>query len=166
MKTRKKVLPWESGAPGTVPYGKSGPGYYIAFTKRLLEGLEIATFREKNLYLTWVSHLHWLRKIELWGPGPLIVKSLFIIVLHMCVVEMEPVKTFSTRPVNFKIYASRPFSDRPAWQFFFTEGFCSLFNASNKNFQKGERMGEVLKFVTLLACKKLAKNFNFKTFLG
>ena len=50
--------------------------------------------------------------------------------------------------------------------FFFTEGFCSLFNASNKNFQKGEGMGEVLKFVTLLARKKLAKNFNFKTFLG
>ena len=32
---------------------------------------------------------------------------------------------------------------------FFTEGFCSLFNVSNKNFSKGGGMGEVLKFVTL-----------------
>ena len=30
VKTKKKVLPFESGAPGTVPFGKSAPGYYIS----------------------------------------------------------------------------------------------------------------------------------------
>ena len=31
---------------------------------------------------------------------------------------------------------------------FFTEGFCSLFNASNKKFSNGGGLGEMLKFVT------------------
>ena len=47
---------------------------------------------------------------------------------------------------------------------FFTEGFCSLFNVSNKNFLKGEGMGEVLKFVTLDGVsekKKRKKTFAF-----
>ena len=35
----EKILPSECGAPGTVPYGKSGPGYSIAFIKRLDAGL-------------------------------------------------------------------------------------------------------------------------------
>ena len=32
---QKKVLPSERGAARTLPYGKSGPGYYITFIKRL-----------------------------------------------------------------------------------------------------------------------------------
>ena len=35
----KIVLPSERDAPGTVPYGKSSPGYCIAFIKGLDEGL-------------------------------------------------------------------------------------------------------------------------------
>ena len=36
---QKKILPFERGAPGTVPYVKSVPGYCITFIKRLDEGL-------------------------------------------------------------------------------------------------------------------------------
>ena len=32
---QKKVLPSERGAPRTLPYGKSGPGYFVTFIKRL-----------------------------------------------------------------------------------------------------------------------------------
>ena len=39
-KDHKKVLPSERRAPGTAPYGKSGPGYCITFIKRLYEGLK------------------------------------------------------------------------------------------------------------------------------
>ena len=40
-------------------------------------------------------------------------------------------------------------SDWPGRLYFFTKGFCSLFNASNEKFSKrGGTMGEVLKFVT------------------
>ena len=70
---------------------------------------------------------------------------------------MEPGRIFSTRPVNFK---STPV-DRPV-DWFFTEGFCSLFNACNKKFSKtaGEGMGEVIKFVTPYGSQKNAlKNF-------
>ena len=35
----KKVLPFERGTPGTVLYGKSGPGYCITFIKILDGGL-------------------------------------------------------------------------------------------------------------------------------
>ena len=35
----KKVLPSEHGAPGTVHYDQSDPGYSITFIKRLDEGL-------------------------------------------------------------------------------------------------------------------------------
>ena len=35
----QKVLPSDRRAPGTVPYGKSGPGYCIMFIKRFDEGL-------------------------------------------------------------------------------------------------------------------------------
>ena len=38
-KDPKKVLPSERGALGTVPYGKSGPGYCVTLIKRLHEGL-------------------------------------------------------------------------------------------------------------------------------
>ena len=31
----KKVVPSERGAPGTVPYGKSGPGNCITFMKKV-----------------------------------------------------------------------------------------------------------------------------------
>ena len=34
-----KVLPSERGAPGTVPYGKSGPGHWITFIERLDQNL-------------------------------------------------------------------------------------------------------------------------------
>ena len=33
-----KVLPSERGTPVIVPYGKSGPGYYVTIIKRLDEG--------------------------------------------------------------------------------------------------------------------------------
>ena len=36
---QKKILPFERGAPGTVPYVKSVSGYCITFIKRLDEGL-------------------------------------------------------------------------------------------------------------------------------
>ena len=70
---------------------------------------------------------------------------------------MEPGRIFSTRLINFK---STPV-DRPV-DCFFTEGFCSLFNACNKKFSKtaGESMGEVIKFVTPYGSQKNAlKNF-------
>ena len=54
-----------------------------------------------------------------------------------------------TRPINFKIIAGRPVSDRPGQPCFFTEDFSSLFNVFNKKFSKEGGMGEVLKFVTL-----------------
>ena len=70
-----------------------------------------------------------------------------------------------TRPVNFKIIAGRPVSDRPGRPFFFTECFCSLLNVSNEKFAKGGGgdMGKVLKFVILEGgLRKLnAKNFFF-----
>ena len=37
MKTKKKVLPFERGAPGTMAYVKSVPAYCITFTKKLDE---------------------------------------------------------------------------------------------------------------------------------
>ena len=36
---QNEVLPSERGASGTVPYGKSGPGYCITFIQRLDEHL-------------------------------------------------------------------------------------------------------------------------------
>ena len=36
---QKNVLPFELEALGTVPYGKSNPGYCITFIKRLHDGL-------------------------------------------------------------------------------------------------------------------------------
>ena len=47
----KKVLPPERGAPGTVPYGKFGPGICITFLKRLDKGPEVATFKTNTLNL-------------------------------------------------------------------------------------------------------------------
>ena len=38
-KGKKKVLPSEHGAPGPLPYGKSGPSFCIRFIKKLDEGL-------------------------------------------------------------------------------------------------------------------------------
>ena len=35
----QKIYPSDRRAPGTVPYGKSGPGYCITFINRLDEGL-------------------------------------------------------------------------------------------------------------------------------
>ena len=43
----KKVLPTERGAPGTVPCGKSGPGYCITFIQRLDEGLRLQRLEQK-----------------------------------------------------------------------------------------------------------------------
>ena len=76
---------------------------------------------------------------------------------------MEPVKIFPTRPVNFKIMAGRPVSDRPGRPVFLQEVFvhCSMY--LTKNFQTGGGMGEVLKFVTLDGGlrKKRKKSFVF-----
>ena len=71
------------------------------------------------------------------------------LVLFVCYrPEMEPVRIFPTRLVNFKIMAGRPVSDRPSRPVFLQKVFvrCSMY--LTKNFQKGG-MGEVLKFVTL-----------------
>ena len=38
-KDQKKSYHLSAGPPGTVPYGKSGPGYCITFMKKLDEGL-------------------------------------------------------------------------------------------------------------------------------
>ena len=51
-----KVLPSERGAPGTVPHGKSGPGYRITFIKGYI-GPEVATFRTKTRNRFHVKHL-------------------------------------------------------------------------------------------------------------
>ena len=60
---------------------------------------------------------------------------------------MEPVKIFSTRPVNFKLSAGRPVFDRPGLPVFLQVFvYCSV--CLMKNFQKREGIGEVLKFVT------------------
>ena len=60
--------------------------------------------------------------------------------------EMEPVRIFSTRPVNFKIYAGRPVSDRPGRPVFLQKIFVHSSMRLIKNFKRGG-MGEVLKFV-------------------
>ena len=39
VKTKKKVMPCESGAPRAVPFGKFAPGYCITSIKRLDESL-------------------------------------------------------------------------------------------------------------------------------
>ena len=75
---------------------------------------------------------------------------------------MEPVRIFSTRPVNFKLIAGWPVSDRPGRPVFLQKVFvhCSMYLM--KNFQKGRGrgMGEVLKFVTLDGdLRKKGKNF-------
>ena len=79
--------------------------------------------------------------------------------------EMEPIKIFSTRPVNFKIIAGwpagQPVSDRPGRPVFLQKVFvhCSMYVM--KIFQKRGGMGEILKFVTLDGGlrKKSKKNF-------
>ena len=38
-KIKKNVLPSEHEASGTLPHGKSGPGFWITFIKKLNEGL-------------------------------------------------------------------------------------------------------------------------------
>ena len=64
-----KVLPSELVAPGTMPYGKSGPGYCITFKKSLI-GPEVDTFRKKTRNIFQVIHLNWLAKFELKGLVP------------------------------------------------------------------------------------------------
>ena len=73
--------------------------------------------------------------------------------------EMEPVKIFSTRTVNFKItLIGRPV-DR-----FLRKVFCLLFNASNEKFSKREAMGEVLEFETADGGLRKKKKDNFCIF--
>ena len=48
---QKKVLPFERGAPGTMPYGKSGPSYCITIIKRLDEDLRQQLLGQKPLPL-------------------------------------------------------------------------------------------------------------------
>ena len=64
-----KVLS-EHGAPGTLSYGKSIPGYCITFIKKIRWGLQLATFRIKTLNFARVIRLNWLANIKLKGPGP------------------------------------------------------------------------------------------------
>ena len=68
-KVQKKVLPSEHEVLGTLPYGKSGLGYCIMFTKAK-GGLKVATFRTKTFNFIRVVHLNWLVKIELRERGP------------------------------------------------------------------------------------------------
>ena len=69
MKTKNKLLPSESGTPGTMSYGESPPGYSITIAKRLNVGLRLQLLG-KNLNFTKVTHINQLTKIELRGPGP------------------------------------------------------------------------------------------------
>ena len=46
------ILTSERGAPGTVRYDKSGPGYCNMLTKKVSLGPEGATFRAKTLNFT------------------------------------------------------------------------------------------------------------------
>ena len=64
---QNEVLPSEREAPGTVPYGKSGPGYCIRKVRR---GPEVATVRTKKFNFIRTKHLNWLAKTELMGPRP------------------------------------------------------------------------------------------------
>ena len=48
-KDQINVLPSECRAPGTAPYGKSGPGYCIMFIKMLDEGLTMQVLGQKPL---------------------------------------------------------------------------------------------------------------------
>ena len=56
-----------------------------------------------------------------------------------CVLKMEPVRIFSTRPVNFKIIAGRPVSDWPGRPFFLQKVFVHCSTYLMKNFQKKGR---------------------------
>ena len=67
---QKKVIPFERGAPGVVPYGKSGPGKSLTFIKKLDPGPDVAAFKTKTLNLTRVIHLNWLAKTALRDPRP------------------------------------------------------------------------------------------------
>ena len=61
--------------------------------------------------------------------------------------------------MNFKFTPVERFLTGPVDRYF-TEGFCSLVNASNKKKFKSGGMGEVLKFVTpYRGIKKNAKKF-------
>ena len=64
---------------------------------------------------------------------------------------MEPVRIFATRPVNFKIIAGRPVSDRPGRPVFYRRFLFTVQCIQRKIFKNGGGgMGEVLKFVTLV----------------
>ena len=67
------VLPSELGGPGTLPYGKSGPGDRITFIKRLDEGLRKQLPGQKSLISpkSYIS-IGWQNQIE-GGPGLLVV---------------------------------------------------------------------------------------------
>ena len=68
-KDQKKVFPIEPGAAGSVPYGKSGPGYCISFIKRLDDGLGYQLLGQKSFILLGCGFKlvgkNWMR-----GPGP------------------------------------------------------------------------------------------------
>ena len=57
-----------SGAPGTVLYRKSAPGYCFTFIKRLDEAQRQQLLGKKTLDLTRITHINWLIKIELREP--------------------------------------------------------------------------------------------------
>ena len=65
---KRKALPFERGAPGTLPFGKSGIGYCITFIKILDKGLMLQLLG-KILNFYRVVYLNWLAKIELRRPG-------------------------------------------------------------------------------------------------
>ena len=53
----QNVSPSELRAPGTVPYGKSCPGYSMMFIKKVRRDPDVATFRTKTLNFTQVIHV-------------------------------------------------------------------------------------------------------------
>ena len=73
---------------------------------------------------------------------------------------MEPVRIFSTRPVSFKIYAGQPARSTGFLQKIFVHSSMHLM----KNFQKGGRMGEVLKFMTPVGGLRNKRNKFFAFF--
>ena len=63
--------------------------------------------------------------------------------------EMEPVRIFSTQPINFKIYAGWLISEWPGRPVFYRKFLFTVECSLIKIFQKrGRSMGEVLKFGT------------------
>ena len=65
-----------------MPYGKSGAGYCIMLIKKVERGSEVTTFMKKpSFHPGYTCKL--VAKIELSGPGPLVINLLLNTVVHV-----------------------------------------------------------------------------------